>query len=142
MDKLPTQLRWAQFVRVLEELGYKKSKNVAGVGRTFTSNTRTPKVVSFHEPHGSSPIPHGTLSEYLRKLQISRDKFFSLFEGSQQQSAETDEDRFKRYTDGSGLITSVCAKCFCNVIQSVHAHEVDAAEAAHPCFLSEASPAD
>jgi hypothetical protein len=127
---------------VLEKLGYVKSKNVAGVGRTFTSKTRTPKIVSFHEPHGSNPVPNGTLSEYLRKLQISREEFFRLFEGSQQERPETDEDHFKRYTDESGLITSVCAKCFCKVIQSVHAHEVDAAESAHPCFLPQISLAD
>jgi hypothetical protein len=140
VDKLPTQLKWAQFVRVLEKLGYKKSKNVAGVGRTFTSTIRTPNVVSFHEPHGSNPLPNGTLSEYLRKLQIGRNEFFSLLEDLRPETSAIEEDRFKRYTDGKGLITSVCSKCFGTVIQSVHDHEVDAAEASHPCFNP--APAD
>jgi hypothetical protein len=127
---------------VLDKLDYHQSKNSAGVGRTFTSKTREPEVVSFHEPHGSDTIRQGTLSEYLRKLQISREAFFSLLEGLQQENSEIEEDRFKRYTDPSGLITSMCTKCFGKVVQSVHIHEVDAAEAAHPCFLPEVSSAD
>lgn len=133
MDKLPTDLKWAQFVKVLAKLGYRLSKSRAGSGRTFVSKTRTPSEFSCHEPHNNNPYPVGTLSEYLRKLNISRDFFLDLFE-DEKANLTTEEERYKRYTDGAGVITSVCCKCFEKVIQSLHEHEVDAAEASHPCF--------
>ncbi len=137
MDKLPTQLRWAQFVKALEKLGYTLSKSLAGAGRTFVSKTRVPYEVSFHEPHGGKPIPNGTLSEYLRKLKLTRDEFFALLarEKNAQRSTQEESEQFRHYTDDNGLITSVCGKCFEKVVQSIHLHEVEAAEAVHPCYL-------
>lgn len=143
MDKLPTQLRWAQFVRVLEKLGYRLSKNLAGSGRTFIHQTRIPQEVSFHEPH-RRPIPNGTLTEYLHKLKLSRKEFFSLLNGEESGVAAEDDDadRFKHYTGPDGLITSVCSRCFEKVSQSFHLHEVENAEAVHPCYLPEIASAD
>ena len=142
VDKLPTQLKWAQFVRVLEQLDYKLSKRAAGAGRTFVSKTRVPGEVSFHEPHGGKPIPNGTLSEYLRKLKLDRDAFFRLLDGVSEVpaiEAVGEEDRFRRSFESSGEIVSNCTKCFEVVARSMIEAEILAAESAHPCFLPELS---
>src|SRR5271157_4460263 len=55
-SKLPPQLTWREFVRVLEALGYQAMKSKRGSARSFHSKTRSPAVVTFHEPHGKDPI--------------------------------------------------------------------------------------
>jgi hypothetical protein len=79
-DALPAQLRWRDFVRALGKLGYRLHKSHSGSARTFISETRQPRLVTFHEPHGSSPIRPGTLREYVRKLEVSREEFLRLLE--------------------------------------------------------------
>ncbi len=142
MDKLPPQLKWARWVKVLEKLDYISDKNSPGSARTFVSKTREPAVVTFHEPHGSSPIRPGTLREYLRKVALTRDRFFELLEKDTESlidEVEGEEEHFRRYVDNAGIITSLCNKCFATVIQSAHEHEVDSAESLHPCYLPETS---
>lgn len=80
-SRLPPQLTWREFVRVLEALGYQAMKSKRGSARSFHSRTRSPSVVTFHEPHGKDPMREGTLREYLRKLQLGRDEFLELLEG-------------------------------------------------------------
>ena len=139
MDKLPPQLKWAQFVKVLEKLDYEPEKNSSGSARTFVSKTRAPAVVTFHEPHGGDPIRPGTLRENLRKLNIDRERFFELL-GRDSRSPEgeilKEEDRYTRYSQ-NGIVTSLCNKCFATVIQSAQEQEIDSAEAAHPCFATD-----
>ena len=81
-SRLPPQLSWREFVRVLRALGYEPMKSNRGSARSFYSRTRSPSVVTFHEPHGKDAIRAGTLREYLRKLQLGRDEFLKLLEGS------------------------------------------------------------
>lgn len=75
MGKLPTQLPWRRFVAILKSLGYQETKSKGGSARSFYNPERDPDLVTFHEPHGGDTIRQGTLSEYLRKLKLSRDDF-------------------------------------------------------------------
>jgi predicted RNA binding protein YcfA (HicA-like mRNA interferase family) len=68
-------------VCVLEVLGYEMMKSKRGSARNFHSKTRQPSVVTFHEPHGKDPIRDGTLREYIRKLQITREQFLEILDG-------------------------------------------------------------
>jgi predicted RNA binding protein YcfA (HicA-like mRNA interferase family) len=76
--KLPNQLPWRDFVRVLKQLGYDLFESKPGSARVFFCPTRSPDLVVFHEPHGKEPLREGTLPEYLRKLQISREQFLQI----------------------------------------------------------------
>ena len=134
MDKLPSQLKWAQFLTALEKLDYKLYKSHPGSARTFVSKTRKPSEVTFHEPHGTSPIRAGTLREYLRKLEVSRDELSMLLYNSSDSSRAEEDERFRRSTESSGHIVSNCTKCFDVVARSLVESEVLAAEEAHPCF--------
>jgi predicted RNA binding protein YcfA (HicA-like mRNA interferase family) len=78
MTKLPAQLAWRDFLKVVEKLGYKPLPNGRGSARSFHNPNADPPIVTFHEPHGKDPIRDGTLREYLRKLKISRDDFLAL----------------------------------------------------------------
>jgi len=75
---LPRQLRWSDFKRVLDRLGYSLCHSKRGSARTFRNPNRDPELVTFHEPHGSSTLRQGTLREYLRKLKISVEEFDRL----------------------------------------------------------------
>lgn len=79
-SRLPPQLPWRRFVCVLSKLGYQPMKGRRGSARTFTCESREPAVVTFHEPHGKNTLREGTLREYLRKLDLSRDEFLELLE--------------------------------------------------------------
>jgi predicted RNA binding protein YcfA (HicA-like mRNA interferase family) len=76
--RLPAQLTWREFLCVLSQLGYQQLKNKRGSARSFYNPSRQPQVVTFHEPHGSSPIRTGTLREYINKLLLSKERFLEL----------------------------------------------------------------
>jgi predicted RNA binding protein YcfA (HicA-like mRNA interferase family) len=78
---LPSQLRWSDFVKVVQSLGYVPCKPKAGSARNFENFELAPPVVTFHEPHGSKTIPKGTLSSYIRKLGITKERFLELLNG-------------------------------------------------------------
>ncbi len=65
-------------MRILKSLGYTELPPTRGSARSFYNPNRTPELVTFHEPHGGDTLRQGTLSEYLRKLNLSRDDFFEL----------------------------------------------------------------
>ena len=134
MDKLPAQLRWEEFVAVLEYLKYKQLPNKRGAARHFQGTDGKP--VTFHEPHGGSRIPQGTLSENLRKLNITREEFAAALE-KKRGSANRDDEHFKRVLDTDGTIISNCLKCYEVVAKSMVADNVAAAEESHPCWLDE-----
>ena len=136
MDKLPPQLKWAQFTKVLEKLGYRLYKSHPGSARTFVSDTREPAEATFHEPHGANPIRVGTLREYLRKIEVDRDEFSQFLYKTQEAEATEEEERFRRLVESSGHIVSNCTKCYGVVARSVIEADIVAAEAAHPCFQS------
>jgi predicted RNA binding protein YcfA (HicA-like mRNA interferase family) len=77
-DALPAQLTWREFLRVLNQLGYRQLKNKRGSARSFHNPNREPQVVTFHEPHGNNPIRTGTLREYIEKLRLTKEEFLKL----------------------------------------------------------------
>jgi predicted RNA binding protein YcfA (HicA-like mRNA interferase family) len=77
-SELPSQLRWSDFLAAINKLGYSLYESKRGSARTFRSTTRQPDFVTFHEPHGSARLPKGTLREYVRKLNLTRDEFLKL----------------------------------------------------------------
>jgi predicted RNA binding protein YcfA (HicA-like mRNA interferase family) len=79
-SELPRQLKWNDFVAAIKRLGYSLYDSKKGSARTFRSPTREPEFVTFHEPHGSDPLRKGTLREYVRKLNLSRDEFLKLLD--------------------------------------------------------------
>lgn len=133
MDKLPTQLRWSEFVAALKNLKYKPLKSKRGSARQF-ERISDGEVVTFHEPHGGSALPPGTLSEYLRKLRVSREKFDEALVRAKGSETRTDE-KFRRAVDTDGTIISNCLRCFMVVGKSKREDEVKAAEDAHPCWV-------
>lgn len=142
MDKLPRQLKWAPFVNVLEKLGYRLATKHPGTARTFVSDTRVPDVVTFHEPHGKDHLRHGTLSEYLRKLEIDRNEFADLLDGISDVpiiQAVNAEDQFRRTQAPSGEIISNCMKCYGVVAKSMDEAVINEAESQHPCYIPELS---
>jgi predicted RNA binding protein YcfA (HicA-like mRNA interferase family) len=78
MSKLPAQLPWRDFVKIVEKLGYSQLPNGRGSARSFHNPHANPPTVTFHEPHEKEQLKEGTLREYLRKLHIDRDTFFHL----------------------------------------------------------------
>ena len=78
---LPRQLRWKDFVKVLQKLGYTLYKNKRGSARVFVNLNREPNFPTFHEPHGSDPLRKGTLREYIQKLKLTKEEFVGLLEG-------------------------------------------------------------
>jgi hypothetical protein len=78
MEKLPSQLAWRDFERVLRELGYQLHKAGTGAARTYLNLGREPNLITFHEPHSPNTLAKGTLREYIRRLQLSRDEFMEL----------------------------------------------------------------
>jgi predicted RNA binding protein YcfA (HicA-like mRNA interferase family) len=73
--KLPAQLAWRDFVCILKHLGYSLYENKHGSARSFYNPNREPKLTTFHEPHGKDPIRTGTLREYIRKLDLTKEQF-------------------------------------------------------------------
>jgi len=67
-------------VKVVKALGYEPCKSKGGSARNFQNWNLSPPVVTFHEPHGSDTIAKGTLREYIRKLNITRERFLELLE--------------------------------------------------------------
>lgn len=65
---------------VLELLGYAQMKSKGGSARSFHSTRRNPPVVTFHEPHGKDVLRHGTLREYIRKLQLTKEQFLEFLD--------------------------------------------------------------
>ena len=51
MSGFPTQLSWRRFVYLLRDLGYRPLESHRGSVRRFFNSTRSPNLVSFHEPH-------------------------------------------------------------------------------------------
>ena len=79
-SELPSQLRWNEFLGVVKKLGYSLYESKRGSARTFRTTSREPKFVTFHEPHGSARLRKGTLREYVRKLNLTRDEFLKLLD--------------------------------------------------------------
>jgi len=67
-------------VRVLRKLGYTAYKGKAGSARSFVNPSRSPRVVSFREPHPGDNVGQAMLREYLRKLLLAPDEFVRLLE--------------------------------------------------------------
>lgn len=134
MDKLPTQLRWSEFVAALKYLKYKPLKSKRGAARNF-ERLSDGEVVTFHEPHGGDTLRQGTLSEYIRKLGITRKEFDEALSGAAAQTVVAEDERFRRTLESDGTIVSNCMLCFGLVKKSKSEDEVIAAEAAHPCWL-------
>lgn len=80
--KLPRQLAWRDFLRVLRTLGYELHRTGSGASRTFIHATRSPKFVTFHEPHDPATLATGTLRSYIRKLELSLEEFLDLLDRS------------------------------------------------------------
>jgi predicted RNA binding protein YcfA (HicA-like mRNA interferase family) len=140
LSKLPTQLKWRQFVAVLKVLGYEQLRSKGGSARHFQRGTEDP--VTFHEPHGSDTLRQGTLTEYLRKLGVTRDQFEAVLSGfGNPIGDQMDEERYRRTARPDGVIVSNCLLCFSVVAQSSSEDEVSAAEAAHSCNLALAAMA-
>jgi hypothetical protein len=78
MSGFPAQLSWRNFVCVLRRLGYRPMKSHRGTVRLFLHPTRSPNVVSFHEPHPGDTLHKASLYDSLRKLQLSPDEFIHL----------------------------------------------------------------
>jgi hypothetical protein len=130
VDKLPTQLKWDLFTAALKRLGLKKLPNKRGAARHF-QRLSDGEVFTFHEPHGNDTIRQGTLTEYLRKLNVTREELeAALYPSSQTSGAD---DLFKRTIEADGTIISNCTKCLNVVFRSKLAEEVAEAEAAHAC---------
>ena len=77
-DALPAQLKWREFLCVLNQLNYRQLNNKRGSARSFHNPDREPPIVTFHEPHGKNPIRAGTLREYIEKLRRSKEDFLKL----------------------------------------------------------------
>ena len=78
MSAIPPQLPWRRFVCLLRDLGYRPLKSGRGSLRQFFCPTRTPNLVSFHEPHSGDPLHKGTLKDCVRKLRLTPDEFAQL----------------------------------------------------------------
>ena len=78
MSEIPPQLPWRRFVSVLRDLGYRPLKSRRGSLRQFFCATRTPNLVSFHEPHAGESLHKLALSGCLRRLQLSPEEFAQL----------------------------------------------------------------
>jgi predicted RNA binding protein YcfA (HicA-like mRNA interferase family) len=132
LSKLPTQLKWSQFVAALKQLKYRELASKGGSARHF-ERLSDKVILTFHQPHGNNTIPTGTLSEYLRKLGLTREELDMALRG--RQGAEiAEEDRFRRSVDSDGTIISNCSKCLEVVTKSKIEDVVLAAETAHSCY--------
>ncbi len=78
MSEVLRQLPWRRFVCLLRDLGYRPLKSHRGSLRQFFCPTRSPNLVSFHEPHSGDTLHKETLNDCLRKLRLSPDEFAQL----------------------------------------------------------------
>ena len=78
MSAIPPQLPWRRFVCLLRDLGYRPLKSRRGSVRQFFCPTRSPNLVSFHEPHPGDTLHKPALCDSLRKLKLSTDEFVHL----------------------------------------------------------------
>jgi len=78
MSAIPSQLPWRRFVCLLRDLGYRPLNSHRGSLRQFFCPSRSPNLVSFHEPHSGETLHKGTLNDCLRKLQLSPNEFAQL----------------------------------------------------------------
>jgi hypothetical protein len=78
MSVFPTQLPWRCFVSLLRDLGYRPLKSHRGSVRQFFNATRSPSLVSFHEPHPGDTLHKTTLYDSLRRLHLTPDEFVQL----------------------------------------------------------------
>jgi hypothetical protein len=76
------------------------------------------------------------LTEYLRKLQISREQFVAALEGGDLESSDDgdSDENFRRSIKSDGTIVSNCMRCFQVVADSSLEEEVETAESAHVCI--------
>ena len=78
MSAIPPQLPWRRFVCLLRDLGYRPLKSHRGSLGQFFCPTRSPNLVSFHEPHSGDTLHKRTLNDCLRKLRVGPDEFAQL----------------------------------------------------------------
>jgi predicted RNA binding protein YcfA (HicA-like mRNA interferase family) len=78
MSAIPPQLPWRRFLCLLRDLGYRPLKSHRGSLRQFYCPTRSPNLVSFHEPHSGDTLHKGTLNDCLHKLRLGPDEFAQL----------------------------------------------------------------
>ena len=133
MSKLPTQLKWSQFVRALTNLKYQQLKSKSGSARHF-QRTADGEILTFHEPHGGATLKQGTLTEYLRHMKVNREEFKGALSGAIEVAAMEEERRYRRTVRADGPIISNCTRCFNVVGESTIEEEVIAAELSHPCY--------
>jgi len=129
--KLPTQLRWSEFVEILNLLNLKKLPNKRGSARHF-QRLSDGEVFTFHEPHGNDTIKQGTLGAYLGWLGTSLDKVEDLL-GSQTLDEESNEQLYRLTIEKDGTIISNCTRCLEVVLKSKSEEEISDAEAMHAC---------
>jgi hypothetical protein len=122
-------------VAALKARRYKQLPSKDGSARHFRRDNEDP--VTFHEPHGSSTIPQGTLGSYLRKLDLSVDDFLSAVNESSP-AEESLEERFRRTLLGDGQTISHCCTCWQPVITALSLDEVSEAETNHICSAAQA----
>ena len=79
-SRLPPQLPWRRFVCVLAKLGYKPIKAKRGSARTLPASLESRQSLPSMSRHGKDTLREGTLREYLRKLNLSRDEFLELLD--------------------------------------------------------------
>jgi predicted RNA binding protein YcfA (HicA-like mRNA interferase family) len=132
VTKLPTQLKWSDFVEVLKTLKCEQLRSKGGSARHF-KRLRDGEILTFHQPHGSDTLRQGTLSEYLRKLGITRDQFEDALSPVIDAVAAGEDELYRRAIDSDGTIISNCARCFAVILKSTIEEEVLAAEMAHVC---------
>ena len=130
LSKLPTQLKWSIFKRALTNLGYTELRARGGSARHFRKGDGNP--ITFHEPHGNDTLRQGTLTEYLKKLGITRSEFEEAISGGIPRIA-ADEERYRHTSLPNGRIVSNCLKCFEVVAQASSQQELLEAEASHIC---------
>lgn len=115
-------------------LGYVELRSSGGPARHFQRGEEDP--LTFHEPHGGKTIKQGTLTEYLRKLDIDRDMFMAALGGTIAVDASVeDEEKFHRKEIANGILVSNCLLC-CELVATGSEHEVKAAEDTHACPTS------
>jgi len=81
MSAIPPQLPWRRFLCLLRDLGHRLLSSHRGSLRQFFCPTRSPNLVSFHEPHSGDTLHKGTLNDCLRKLPLGPDEFAQLLGG-------------------------------------------------------------
>lgn len=129
MRKIPTQLRWPEFVALLKSQGFIELPSKRGSARHF-QRLRDGEIFTFHEPHGGDSIRQGTLAEYLRKAEIDPEELWRVPEEASRQS---DEEPYRRSVEADGTNVSNCTSCFAVVMKSKNEEDGLAAEAAHTC---------